>query len=308
MQTVTCKQARRWMQESEDVDLLSARRLDRHLLECLECSQYRRSHVETDRAIRQALNAQVATVSVRDSVVQSLIAQAPDARRINPARRWPSARLLRSGATLVAAAAVAAGGALFAPGLLNRGSSPTPAGAAWHLQRPFIGYPLAVDPSHPGHLLVGAWGEVYQSSNGGAWTQTAPLPGDFRIRALAIDGTDSNRFIVASKRSILVSDDGGKTWREQLRTCSASRTCSWCRILTTPRLSIPDLALSGRVWTAVPRGRRPAPDMYSHRMASNHSPWFQMAICSPVSGMEELRFRETTARRGSAWRAVSRLT
>ena len=201
------------MQASEDVDLLSARRLDRHLLECHECSQYRKSQLETDRGITFALNAQVANVSVRESVVQSLIVEAAGTTRMRQLRKWPSTRLLRSGVTLIAAAAVAVGAALFAPGLLDRGTSPTPAGAAWHLQRPFIGYPLAVDPSHSGHLLVGAWGEVYQSSNGGAWTQTAPLPGSFRIRALAIDATDSNRFIVATKRSILVSDDGGKSWR-----------------------------------------------------------------------------------------------
>ncbi|MDQ2743850.1 MAG: hypothetical protein M3Z66_16355, partial [Chloroflexota bacterium] len=103
--------------------------------------------------------------------------------------------------------------ALLVPTILPDGDRSLPARAAWHLVRPDIGYPLTVDRAHPGHLLAGAWGQVYQSWDSGAsWSQLAPLPDRLVIRALAIDASQPDRYLVATKHSIFLSTDGGRSW------------------------------------------------------------------------------------------------
>src|SRR5205823_98403 len=132
---------------------------------------YRREQVLMDDRIRQSLNGAVGTASVRDQVRARLAQPASASRPVAAyrprkfsgglARGW---RRLLPAVILTPVAAIAVALALILPPILSGGHTGlTPTSAGWHLQRPFISYPPAVDATRPNHLIAGAIGEVYQS-------------------------------------------------------------------------------------------------------------------------------------------------
>src|SRR5579872_604462 len=135
------------------------------------------------------------------------------------ARQWASVRRSLTlprprRAWLVAPLAVAVlAAAALVPGISSRlGSPAVPAGAAWHVLRANVSFPVAVDPTRADHLLAGAAGRVYQSWNGGrSWQPLAPIPPGV-IRALAIDVSAPSHYLVAVKNSVYLSSDAGKRW------------------------------------------------------------------------------------------------
>lgn len=221
MHDMMCSTARRWLQEPESLSPLEARHLDRHLMECLDCTQYRRQQVELDRRIVGGLAGLAADSSVRQDVRARLAAmQGPDAKSRSRSsghtpftvirRHFPVKSLALVGAVAVAATLLA----MFAPRLTSRTPTVQTANAGWHAVRPRIGYPLTVDPSRPNHLLAGALGGVFESWNAGAtWTQLRSFPRHFSIRDLAIHARQPNRYLVATLNSVLLSDDAGRHWR-----------------------------------------------------------------------------------------------
>jgi photosystem II stability/assembly factor-like uncharacterized protein len=160
-----------------------------------------------DTLLLQGLSA-VRMPSVRAQVRSRLQVEGRrPARRI----RRPNLRLAALLAPVALAAVLVA---LFLPQALHRNGAVTPAVAAWRLQRPHIAYPLAVDAAHPDHLLVGAWGQVYQSWNaGGSWAHLGALPSGLSIRDVAVDRSNPTHYLVAAKHSVYESGDRGRHWR-----------------------------------------------------------------------------------------------
>jgi photosystem II stability/assembly factor-like uncharacterized protein len=208
---ITCRRARLLLQCSDDLPPLDARLLDRHVQSCPRCAEIAKQRVDVDALLRRYVTRQPAP-SVAGAVRARL--EAGDRVGVRPLK--PHRRILPRAwlsAPLVAAALLTA---LVAPQTLPDGARPVPVVAAWHLVRPQIGYPLAVDPVQPGHLLAGAWGRIYESRNRGAsWRALAPLPPHLIIRSIAIDRSDLARYLVATNNSIFVSDDAGAHWRER---------------------------------------------------------------------------------------------
>lgn len=199
-----CPTARLWLQAPHELSASETSVLHAHLSECGMCSAFSARQTQLDATLTATLEGlQIAPVA--RSVRARLEAK--------PVRRPIHARLLPP-ACLVAPLAVAAMLlALIFPQVLPDGSGSPPAHAAWHLVRPKIGYPLAVDPVRPNHLLAGAFGQVYESRDGGEpWTRLAPLPPHLVIRALAIDTSNPNRYLVATEHSIFLSRDAGRHW------------------------------------------------------------------------------------------------
>ncbi|GAC1445553.1 MAG: hypothetical protein NVSMB52_07030 [Chloroflexota bacterium] len=222
MYDLKCRTAHLWLQAPDDLSTLDARHLQRHLTECAQCEEYRRTQVRMDRLIQTGLSVATDSTSVHSLVRTRLIEkQQSPAGRGSFSRRvlTPLAALHRKPAWrplgLVASfATVAALVAVFGPHLTTRDRQVPTAGAAWHAVRPSIGYPLTVDTNRPNHLLAGASGGVYESWNSGdTWRQLAALPPQYPVvRDVAIDATQPNRYLVAAKHSVLISTDAGKHW------------------------------------------------------------------------------------------------
>ncbi|GAC1473132.1 MAG: hypothetical protein PVSMB7_26700 [Chloroflexota bacterium] len=106
-------------------------------------------------------------------------------------------------------------------------------GAQWHVVRPAVPYPLAIDTRRSSHLLAGAWGQVYESWNAGdSWRRAGRLPPGLVVRSVAIDSSDPRRFVVAVHNSVYVSDDAGRHWT---RTASELPGAMNMFILQSPR-------------------------------------------------------------------------
>lgn len=219
MHDLTCRDARLWLQAPDELVVLDARHLERHLAECRDCDAYRASQVMLDGEIRRSLQAATGEASVREQVGARLRAM-PAAGPAQPSascRRPSRLRSLLPALAGVPVAAVIAVLLLTAPQVLTH-RPVTPAISGFHLVQPSIGYPLTIDPTRPDHLLAGDWGEVYESWNAGAtWRRLAPLPGDVVVRDVAVDASDPRRYLVATKHSVLLSVDAGKHWTVAVR-------------------------------------------------------------------------------------------
>lgn len=250
MNELTCRTVRRWLQEPGLLHPIDARHLDRHLAGCPGCASYRHEQVRMDTLLVSGLDAAVGA-TVRPQVRSRLLAQAA-----RPPRQWiwPSwAPRLRVAALLVPIAVAAVFVALFLPPALHPKGTVTPAGAAWHLQRPNIGFPLTVDVTHPRHLLVGAWGQVYQSSNGGdSWTQVGTLPGGLIIRDVAVDATDPAHYLVAAKHSVYQTRDGGRHWKLAVSGLQGAMNMF---LLQSPHEPATYFLGPGVIWSSTDHGR-----------------------------------------------------
>lgn len=207
MNDLSCRTARLWLQEPDALHPIDERHLERHLDSCSACATYRHEQVRMDGLLLQRFSA-APVPSVRQQVRSRLQVESQ-----RPARRiWrPNPRVAALLAPVALAAVLVA---LFLPQAFHRNGAVTPAGAAWHLQRPTIGYPLAIDATHPSHLLVGAWGQVYQSWNaGGSWTRLGALPSGLIIRDVVVDRSNPAHYLVAAKYSVYESGDRGRHWR-----------------------------------------------------------------------------------------------
>jgi photosystem II stability/assembly factor-like uncharacterized protein len=149
-------------------------------------------------------------IALRQAASSSLALKRSTARSVLiTLRLWVVRVVLR-----VPAAVLAATLALGFPQVLPESGSLLDAGAAWHLQRPHIGYHLAVDSSTPNHLLAGAAGQVYETWNGGdSWHELGPLPHGLTVHAVLVDRAHPDRYLVATDHSIFMSTDRGKHWR-----------------------------------------------------------------------------------------------
>ncbi len=228
MRELNCRTAQVWLQDTSDLVTPEMQLLDAHLEHCPVCNRYQAWRSDMDQRILDTLSADTAGVSVRHQVLRQLSAPVqPAARSIAPrAVRWLSVAgsrpMPRSLWAAVPIAVLAALLFLFFPQAMpgNRHVIPSvsESDAAWHVVRPTIGFPLALDPVRPNHMLSGAWGGVYQSWNGGdSWHRLARLHAGV-IRSLAIDRTRPDRYLVAMKYSVLASDDAGRHWRRTVNS------------------------------------------------------------------------------------------
>ncbi|MBV9279785.1 MAG: hypothetical protein JOZ41_06870, partial [Chloroflexi bacterium] len=220
MRAITCHTARLWLQAPVDLQPDDRAALNAHILECAACYGARKRYKEVDRLLQQSLAVVAPAGSVHHHVRERL--EASRRARTGPARR--GLRLLRRPAPhgthrvsiLIesAIAAVVVAVLLLASQFVPTGHpGPQTIAAAWRLVRADIGYPVAADPSRSGHLLAGAWGQVYESWDaGGSWRPLAALPPHLVIRDLAIDSSQPTRYLVAVKNSIFVSRDAGRRW------------------------------------------------------------------------------------------------
>lgn len=228
MRELNCGTARVWLQDTSDLVTPETQLLHAHLQHCAVCNRYQAWRSDIDQRILDTLSADTAGLSVRSQVLRQLSAPArPTARSIAPRglNRLSQARSRLTPRSLWAAVPIAVLAALlflFLPQAIpgNRHVIPSVAesDAAWHVVRPAIGFPLALDPVRPNHLLAGAWGSVYQSWNGGdSWHLLARLHAGV-IRSLAIDRSRPNRYLVAVMHSVLVSDDAGRHWHRAINS------------------------------------------------------------------------------------------
>lgn len=205
---LSCRTAREWLQSPEGLAVPDSRLLTRHLEHCGACRQDRAINREIDAHIVGSLDIATAGRSVRTEVLTRLQVQAsPVVRSRTRGIRRPRAL------SLAGAFAAAILLALFAPQMLSRVGDQAPRAIAWRAMRPEIGYPVTVDPRSPNHLLAGAWGQVYESRNGGvSWRRLAPLPAGNIIRAVLIESGNPSRYLVATKHSVYRSVDAGQHW------------------------------------------------------------------------------------------------
>lgn len=203
---ITCATVRLWLQAPHELSTSDTSLLTEHLLECGVCSAFRSRQEQLDAALTGSLQALPAP-SVARQVRGQLEMRASHRSRRRMSWRVPSTW------QLVPLALAAMLFALLFPQALPDGGTLSPARAAWHLVRPDVGFPLAVDPSRPNHLLAGAFGQVYESWTGeGPWRRLAALPPHLVIRALAIDAANPQRYLVATKHSIFLSPNRGRRW------------------------------------------------------------------------------------------------
>src|SRR5579859_2934137 len=214
MRRIGCREARRWMQVPADLNVLEKRELQAHLDICSECQIAGEQYRHVDQQIETWLQSQKALTSVRTAVLERI---AEDARPVERFHWKPILTPFRL-AVIVPLALTAVLLMLTLPAIApGRNRSPATASAAWRLVRPFVGFPLAVDPRRPNHLLAGAWGRVYESwTAGSTWHALAPLPKGLIIRDLLIDAAHSRHFLVAAKHSVYSSSVGGRHWIRSL--------------------------------------------------------------------------------------------
>jgi photosystem II stability/assembly factor-like uncharacterized protein len=249
MNDLTCRTARLWLQEPEILHPIDARHLDRHLAACPRCASYRHEQVRMDELLRAGLDT-AAGPSVRAQVRSRL---ASGQARPTGIRGWEWIPTLKIGAFLAPVAVAAVFVALFLPQALQRRGAVTPVGAAWHLQRPHIAFPLTVDPVHPRHLLVGAWGQVYQSWNGGSsWNRAGTLPAGLIVRDVAVDATNPRHYLAAAMHSVYVSHDAGRHWKV---TASGLRGAMNMFLLQSPHQPATYYVGPGVIWLSTDRGR-----------------------------------------------------
>ena len=221
MHDLNCRSARSWLQAPHELWRGDMRTLDSHLASCAACRELNARQVETDRLLRHSLQMVTSDGSIRAQVRAQLAAQTVPAtrrgsvRRDTKRRRWSFRSLLIPGwiGTGIALAATAL--AVFVPQFVPDAGGGVPSvGAASHLVRISIGYPLTLDPTRRDHLLAGAWGQVFESWNAGSsWRRLGALPPGLVIRALAVDVAHPHRYLVAAKHSVFVSADAGRHWR-----------------------------------------------------------------------------------------------
>lgn len=228
MRELNCRTAQVWLQDTSDLVTPETRLLDTHLERCEACNRYQAWRSDMDQRILHTLSADTAGISVRHQVLRQLSAPARPAarsfaprggRRLSVAGSWLMPRSLWAAVPIAALAALVF---LFLPQAMPGHKHVIPSvsesDAAWHVVRPTIGFPLALDPVRPNHLLAGAWGGVYQSWNGGnSWHLLARLHAGV-IRSLAIDRSQTNRYLAAMKYSVLVSNDAGRHWRRVINS------------------------------------------------------------------------------------------
>src|SRR5579884_163980 len=217
MNDLSCHTAQLWLQEPDSLHPIDARHLDRHLSTCEHCATYRQQQVEMDRFLSHGLGTAAARAgSVRSAVRSQILGSMPThavGNRHVPRRSSSAHRILspatptvrRTGNPLgwlkpaiaaVPVAIIAMLGALFLPQMLQRNGAVTPAGAAWHVQRPRIAFPVTVDRNHPSHLLAGAYGQVYQSWNAGTtWSHLGAMPDGLVVRAEVIDAANPLHYL-----------------------------------------------------------------------------------------------------------------
>ncbi len=228
MRELNCRTAQVWLQDTSDLVTPETQLLDAHLEHCAVCNRYQDWRSDIDQRILDTVSTDTAGISVRSQVLRQLSAPArPAAQSIAPraVRRLSVAGSRLTPRSLWAAVPIAVLAALLflflpqaMPGNRHVIPSVTESDAAWHVVRPKIGFPLALDPVRPNHLLGGAWGSVYQSWNGGdSWHLLSRLHAGV-IRSLAIDRTRPNRYLVAMKYSVLVSDDAGRHWHRAINS------------------------------------------------------------------------------------------
>jgi photosystem II stability/assembly factor-like uncharacterized protein len=232
MGELSCRTARLWLQAPRDLPPEDAQLLNEHLFDCSACYQHRKAYKQTDRLIHAAMEMTTQVESVRPHVRAQIVEM--QRRRAGESLL---ARLVPRPAWIVVSAAVT--GALIA--LVSAhlspsvGLAPQVASSGWRLVRADIGYPVTIDPTRSNHLLAGAGGQVYESWNGGnAWHRLAPLPPHLVVRDLAIDQSQSNRYLVATKHSVFVSADAGRHWRA---TVSSLRGAFNMFLMQDPRAS-----------------------------------------------------------------------
>jgi photosystem II stability/assembly factor-like uncharacterized protein len=203
---LNCDTARLLLQAPNELQH-EARALDAHLADCAACRAFNDRQRSMDALITRSLDSltegRTVHASVRARLQREAHAKQPRARR-SP---W---RALRLGVPLALIAAVLA---VAFPQFATHLRETQTSAQSFPTKHIDVGYPLAIDPEHPDHLLAGALGRVYQSWNGGkSWKYLAPLPGAYVIRQLAIDRSDPRRFVVAAKYSVIVSNDAGHHW------------------------------------------------------------------------------------------------
>jgi len=210
MGDLSCRMARLWLQAPRDLSPDDARLLNEHLFDCSACYQHRKAYKQTDRLIHAAMELTTRAESVRPHVRAQI--EEMQRRRAGESRL---ARLVPRPAWIAVSATVT--GVLIALVTAHLfpsvGLAPQVAASSWRLVRSDIGYPLTIDPTRSDHLLAGAGGQVYESWNGGnTWRRLAPLPPHLGVRDLAIDQSQSNRYLVATKHSVFISIDAGRHW------------------------------------------------------------------------------------------------
>ncbi|MDQ2742172.1 MAG: hypothetical protein M3Z66_07715 [Chloroflexota bacterium] len=228
MPELNCRTAQVWLQDTSDLVTPEAQLLDAHLEHCAVCNRYQAWRSNMDQSILHTLSADTVGLSVRNQVLRQLSDPVRPAARLlarRGIRRLSVAGSRLTPRSLWAAFPIAVLAALLflflpqaMPGNRHVIPSVTESDAAWHVVRPTTGFPLALDPVRPNHLLAGAWGSVYQSWTGGdSWHLLARLHAGV-IRSFAIDRSRPNRYLVAMKHSVLISDDAGRHWRRAVNS------------------------------------------------------------------------------------------
>jgi len=203
--------------QADDLDASALAALHAHTRECDECRAVLEGHVQVDDTIGKYLDTASQFPSSRD-VIKARIMVGEDATQrsfLSHQTRRLRAFRLRPRFLAVPFALCALAGALSIP---QNADSPVfrvqpVAAISWARSNPYVGFPLAVDATRPGHLLAGAHGRVYESYDAGDhWRPLAPLPPHLVIRAVAVDRQHSSRYLVATLRSIYVTNDHGRHW------------------------------------------------------------------------------------------------
>lgn len=180
--------------------------VESHIQTCAECRQLAERKDMLDASIVDALDASIVGRSVRGEVRAHLAHRRRRTVETSASRR--ALKLLT--VPLVLAAVVLA---IALPRYATRVSENESSAQVFTPIQSGIAYPLTVDPHRSSHLLAGALGRVYESWNGGgSWKPLAPFSGSFAIRDLLIDRSEPRRYVVATNRSIIVSDDAGRHW------------------------------------------------------------------------------------------------
>lgn len=263
--TAECRISRLRLQAPHELTAEEARLLEEHVCDCRACAEFRSRQAEMDHRIERALDLATDHSSVHRQVLQRLHQKEHVARTGRARRRRRSVVWGINGLLAAAAAAIA----LFTPTfpLQEAGERVTPLRAAFRVVRYEIGFPIATDRGRAGHLLAGAWGRVYESWNDGdSWSALGPLPPGLIIRALAVDDSQPNRYLVATKHSVFVSTDRGRHWSIRADALPGARNMFLLQDPRTPSVFYlgPSVlwksANHGESWSPAGRGKVFAPD------------------------------------------------